>query len=91
MGFSKLTLFRAIAAAVAEDPESPRVRRLARQWHATVEPETRAALKHRARWPAGMRAYVASLYDTTAEAWDRVARVLDASRDAAPASVPERL
>jgi hypothetical protein len=34
--------------------------------------------RDRARWPAGMRRYVASLYDATSECWERVATFIDA-------------
>jgi hypothetical protein len=50
----------------AEDPDSPDVRPLVRQWHDTMTPEIRESVRGRTNWPSPLRAYVASPYDTAA-------------------------
>jgi DNA-binding transcriptional MerR regulator len=86
VGASRLALFRAIDAALTGDPHGQDTRQLVRQWHETMAPETREAVRRRAGWPAGMRAYIASLYDTTPEAWERVVTFVESQAE--PATAP---
>jgi DNA-binding transcriptional MerR regulator len=79
---SRISLFREIAGALTEDPESERARELAKWCRDTIEPETLAALRNRQTWPSGMRRYVASLYETTPEVWEQVAAFIEASEQA---------
>jgi MerR family transcriptional regulator, thiopeptide resistance regulator len=88
VGPSRLAIFRAIDAALGSDPDSQDTRQLIRQWHETMAPETREAVGRRAAWPAGMRVYIASLYDTTPDVWERV--VAFAESRAEPATAPEK-
>lgn len=74
---SRIVLFREIESALAENPASRRAKTLAAQWRDTVDPETLAALTRRAHWPDGMRRYVASLYETTPDIWERVVRFIE--------------
>jgi hypothetical protein len=70
-------LFREIAASLADDPAGEKARGLAGRWLALLEHETGGdpeiksdmarAWANRRRWPAGMRQYVASLYETDPE------------------------
>jgi len=76
---AKVALFEAISAALAEDPAGPRARALVAEWRAAMDPDTSAALKHRATWPSGMRRYVASLYEATPAAWERIVAFIEQS------------
>jgi DNA-binding transcriptional MerR regulator len=78
---SRISLFRDIAAALAENPSSERARELATQCLDTIDAETLEALKHRQKWPSGMRRYVASLYRTTPDVWEQIAAFIEASGD----------
>jgi len=75
---SRVALFRDIERALAEEPASLRAQVLTAQWRDTTESETLEALAKRANWPIGMRRYVASLYDTTPETWERVVEFIEA-------------
>jgi DNA-binding transcriptional MerR regulator len=75
---SRIALFRDIESALAEDPASGRAKTLAARWRETVDSETLAALTRRAQWPDGMRRYVASLYETTPDIWERVVGFVEA-------------
>jgi hypothetical protein len=81
LGVSRLALFREIETALRENPTSERARELAMRCRETIEPETLDALRNRANWPVGMRRYVASLYGTTPDVWERVAAFLEASEN----------
>ncbi len=86
---SRLALFREIEAALDRDPSGADGRPLAARWDALLDAEaggdagTKAAIQkawsNRRNWPDGMRRYVASLYDTEPDAWERVAMFLDGS------------
>jgi DNA-binding transcriptional MerR regulator len=76
---SRIALFREIAAAIAENPESERARELAKQCLDAIDPEILEALKRRVKWPSGMRRYVASLFETTPEVWEQVTAFIEAS------------
>jgi hypothetical protein len=86
VGTSRLALFRAIDTARTVDPDGQETRHLIRQWHQTMPPETREAVRRRTAWPAGMRAYIASLYDTTPEAWERVVAFVESQAEWAAAT-----
>lgn len=75
---SRLALFRDIERAVAYDPASLRAKALVARWRDTTEPEALEAIATRANWPSGMRHYVASLYDTTPDTWERVVGFIEA-------------
>jgi DNA-binding transcriptional MerR regulator len=83
-GASRLALFLAIDSARATDPDGPELRRLIRRWHETTAPEIRESVRRRAGWPPGMRTYIASLYNTTPEAWERVVAVVEALEEVQP-------
>jgi TipAS antibiotic-recognition protein len=86
---SRMTLFREIEAAVDEGPASEKARELAGRWLALAEyeaggdPEIRSDLArawvNRRRWPAGMRQYVASLYETDPDTWLRVTDFIESA------------
>lgn len=83
VGPSKLALFRETAAAIDSPSRDERRAELTARWRALVDAETggdhetrrltKDAVVGRGEWPDGMRAYVASLYDTDWETFDRVA------------------
>lgn len=75
---SRVALFREIESALAEDPAGDRAMMLAARWREAVEPEALDALTKRAQWARGMRRYVASLYETTPEIWERVVGFVEA-------------
>jgi hypothetical protein len=75
---SRVALFHELNQAL-RDPASDRARELARQWRQMIEPETLDAWRRRALWPSGMRRYVASLYETSVESWERVAAFIEAA------------
>lgn len=83
---SRVALFRKIHAALDRDPRSRQARKLVGEWDALLERESgdanmseskRQRWAGRRNWPAGMRAYVASLYDMEWSAWERVAAFID--------------
>src|SRR5262249_53229141 len=79
---SRFALFHEIRDALDRDPSGASAQPLAARWDALIEaeaagnPETIAALKkisaQGASWPDGARRYVASLYDTDVDTWERV-------------------
>ena len=79
---SRFALFHEIKGALDRDPSGASARPLVERWDALVEaeadgnPETVAKLRKisatRAKWPDGARRYVASLYDTDVDTWERV-------------------
>ena len=72
--YERMGCWRQIATDLAGD----RARALPARWRETVDPETLAALTRRARWPDGMRRYVASLYETTPDIWERIVGFVEA-------------
>jgi MerR family transcriptional regulator, repressor of the yfmOP operon len=75
---SRLALFRKIERALADNPAGLRAQTLCAKWREVTDSETLEALTTRASWPSGMRRYVASLYDTTPETWERVVGFIEA-------------
>jgi DNA-binding transcriptional MerR regulator len=85
---SRVTLFQKIHAALDRDPRGRQARRLVSEWNALLAREAggdvdmpeskRQRWVGRRSWPAGMRNYVASLYDLDWPAWERVASFIDA-------------
>jgi len=79
---SRFALFHEIKDALDRDPSGATAQPLVARWNAVIEaeadgnPETIAKLRKisatRAKWPDGARRYVASLYDTDVDAWERV-------------------
>lgn len=69
---SHRALFDAVDSALASGLGTTRARELAAQYRASLDADSLAALKNRATWPSGMRQWVASLYERTADDWDRV-------------------
>jgi len=79
---SRRALFREWQAVVDEDPAGPRAQALVARWRALLEADTegdaeirsdiQGFFRRRRQWPEGMRRYIASLYETDAETWDRV-------------------
>jgi DNA-binding transcriptional MerR regulator len=78
-GWSRVALFREMAAVVQQDATSERAGALAKRYRETIGPETLNAIRNRSSWPLGMRRYVASLYETTPEVWERVIALVEAS------------
>lgn len=84
---SRLALFRRAEALLDREPADPEVQALVGSWNELLEREAggdpesirmlRLSLARRASWPDGMRHYVASLYGTTPETWERVAGFLE--------------
>ncbi|HET6958742.1 MAG TPA: MerR family transcriptional regulator [Vicinamibacterales bacterium] len=85
---SRVALFQKIHAALDRDPRGRKARELVGEWNALLAREfgrdsnmaesKRQRWAGRQSWPAGMRNYVASLYDMEWPAWDRVAAFIDA-------------
>ena len=83
----KRAIFHRCAGLLDEDPSSASVQAAVREWNAMIaaeigdDPETIAAVaqgwKRRAMWPDGVKQWVASLYETDAETWTRVADLID--------------
>jgi len=83
---SRLALFHEIREALDRDPSGSSAEPLVVRWNALLEaeaegnPETIAAMRKisatRTKWPDGARRYVASLYDTDVDTWERVMRFL---------------
>lgn len=79
---SRRALFREWHAVVDEDPSGPRAQALVARSRALLEAETegdeeiktdiQSVFRRRRHWPVGMKRYMASLYETDAETWDRV-------------------
>jgi len=79
---SRFALFHEIKDALDRDPSGASAQPLVARWDAVIEaeadgnPETIAKLRKisatRANWPDGTRRYVASLYDTDVDSWERV-------------------
>lgn len=69
---SRMELFPQIESALARDATSARA--LAIRCREMIEPDTLAALRNRAKWPSGMRHYVAALFGATPDSWDRSSR-----------------
>jgi DNA-binding transcriptional MerR regulator len=90
---SRLALFRVLEAASVEEPLSDRARELVVRWQSMLDEEIggdgadRAALERffasRQRWPTALRTYVASLYMTKWETWERVVDFIEQTRTAA--------
>jgi hypothetical protein len=78
VGLTRVALFRELVRALDDDAAGTGAQELAERWRAGIDPETRDALKRRAKWPSGMRAYIASLYDATPEEWERVTAFAEA-------------
>ena len=70
---SKLELFRETLAAIDSPSRDERRAGLAARWRALADAETAGAVTRRRDWPDGLRQYVASLYDTDWDTFDRVA------------------
>jgi len=83
---SRLTAFQELAGALETDPTGERTRAMAIAFRNSGDPETRSAIRRRADWPAGMRRYLASLYDATPEVWERVINFIEALPPAAGAA-----
>jgi len=79
---SRFALFHEIKDALDRDPSGASAQPLVARWEAVIEaeadgnPETIAKLRKisatRANWADGARRYVASLYDTDVDSWERV-------------------
>jgi DNA-binding transcriptional MerR regulator len=75
-------LFRQWEAILGDDPAGERAQALAVEWRALLDSETggdeqikadvRGFISHRSNWPTGMKRFIASLYATDAETWERV-------------------
>jgi DNA-binding transcriptional MerR regulator len=84
---SRVAIFRNIHDALDRDPRGARARKLVDEWNAllareaggdsTMPESKRQRWARRRNWPAGMRDYVASLYDMEWSAWERVAAFID--------------
>jgi DNA-binding transcriptional MerR regulator len=87
---SRRTLFHDIAAALHCGADADVLRRLVTRWdrqlqqdaggHAETLDALRRAWAARDRWPDGMRRYVASLYETDSETFERVACAIERAR-----------
>jgi len=79
---SRLALFREWITLIETNPAGTDAQALRVRWDELLERETdgdeeakadmRKAFESRQRWPAGMKRYWASLYDTDVDTWDRV-------------------
>ena len=79
---SRRALFDEWIPLVDRAPGSDQVQGLLTRWQALLDAETNgdetiksdhaALVQRRQSWPAGMRRYIASLYDTDADTWSRV-------------------
>jgi DNA-binding transcriptional MerR regulator len=79
---SRRDLFRDSSAILDADPSSQEARAIVARWRALLEAETGGdeeikrdmaeALSRRRHWPAGMRRYMASLYELDLDTWQRV-------------------
>ena len=84
---SRVALFRKIHDALERDPRGRAARALVWEWDALLEREAggdegmanskRQRWAGRHQWPAGMRQYVASLYDMEPAVWERVAAFIE--------------
>jgi DNA-binding transcriptional MerR regulator len=84
---SRVDLFQKIHAALERDPRGRKAGPLLNEWDALLEREAGGYAGHadskrqrwagRRNWPAGMRQYVASLFDMTPEAWERVVAFIE--------------
>jgi DNA-binding transcriptional MerR regulator len=84
---SRVALFQKIRAALDRDPRGRQARKLVGEWDTLLAQESggdasspeskRQRWAGRRTWPAGMREYVASLYDMGWPAWDRVVSFID--------------
>jgi hypothetical protein len=87
VGATVLALFRQVEASLGEDPSSDRARAAVSRWRDRINreaggnPETIAELqtawRRRRDWPAGLRQWIASLYSTDVETFDRVADFIE--------------
>jgi DNA-binding transcriptional MerR regulator len=75
---SALELFREIEAALDAGAAVGDSRRLIARCREVVAPETIDARSRRARWPTGLRRYVASCYEMEPETWERVVAFIEA-------------
>jgi DNA-binding transcriptional MerR regulator len=79
---SRRALFDEWVPLLALDPGSDRVQELLTRWQTLLDVESNGDeqvkgdiagfVQRRHSWPAGMRRYIASLYDTDADTWSRV-------------------
>jgi DNA-binding transcriptional MerR regulator len=84
---SRLALFQEIAEAVSQGTADEELRPLVERWNEMLardagdDAETLSALqrawRRRDRWPEPMREYIASLYRTDVETWERVFGVIE--------------
>jgi DNA-binding transcriptional MerR regulator len=84
---ARIALFHKIKASLNEDPSGSRARPLVAHWNDMLDrevggdvetkAETRTALANRTNWPIGFRQYVASLYNTDWNTWERVTRFVE--------------
>jgi DNA-binding transcriptional MerR regulator len=79
---SRRDLFRACTVILDSDPSSREAQALVARWRALLDAETGGdeeikrdmteAFARRRNWPAGMRRYMASLYELDVDTWERV-------------------
>jgi len=79
---SRRNLFRECASILNSEPTSREAQSVVAKWRALVDAETLGdeelkrdaldAFSRRHEWPAGMRRYIASLYELDVETWQRV-------------------
>ena len=79
---SRRDLFRDCSAIIDVDPGSAEAQAIVTRWRALIEAETGGdeeikrdmteAFSRRRQWPAGMRRYMASLYELDLDTWQRV-------------------
>jgi DNA-binding transcriptional MerR regulator len=84
---SRVALFQELAAAVSGGAAEGELRPLVERWNGMLvreagdDPETLSALRRawrrRTRWPEPMREYIASLYRTDVETWERVVETVE--------------
>ena len=84
---SRRALFDEWRAMLESDPASGDVQSLLARWQTLLDVETNgdagikadhtAFVQQRRSWPDGMRRYMASLYDTDADTWSRVADFIE--------------
>jgi DNA-binding transcriptional MerR regulator len=84
---SRVALFQELAAALSDGAAEGELRPLVERWNGMLvrdagdDPETLSALRRawrrRNRWPEPMREYIASLYRTDVETWERVVETVE--------------
>lgn len=84
---SRRALFQEWGAILDSDPTGERAQRLYAKWRALLDEETGGDkeiqadalgfIRRRQTWPAGMKRYIASLYATDVDTWERITSFIE--------------